>query len=218
MNPAPLSPIPGARAGILPLIGGRLCLDFANTASGRGTDHHVEHLVDYRALVAWGRHVDILDAKSAVALLRRARARRPAAQGVWRRALALREAVHRVFKALARHQGVAAADLAVVNGALAAALPHGRVVPARNGFSWSWDDDARLLDRMLWPVARSAAELLTAAELRRVKQCPGPNCGWLFLDLSKNGSRRWCEMEVCGSRAKARAYYARRKAEAAGYS
>ncbi|MGH7124521.1 MAG: CGNR zinc finger domain-containing protein, partial [Stellaceae bacterium] len=81
------------------------------------------------------------------------------------------------------------------------------------GFTWAWDDEPAL-DRMLWPIVRSATQLLTAAELSRVKQCAGRGCSWLFLDTSKNGSRRWCEMEVCGSRSKARAYYARRKAEA----
>ena len=67
---------------------------------------------------------------------------------------------------------------------------------------------------MMWPIAHEAAELLTANELGRVRECPGPNCGWLFLDMSKNRSRRWCSMEVCGNAAKARRHYQRQKGEA----
>ena len=213
----PSRPIPGTRAGSLPRVGGWLCLDFANTTTGRGVaDRHIEHLVDYGALVAWSRHAGILDAEASDTLLRHGHKRPRAAAAALRRALALREAIYRVFKALAHHHPPDAADLSVLNHTLAAALPHGRIVPSASGFAWAWDEAAEALDRMLWPVARSAAELLTAAELRRVKQCPGWDCTWLFLDLSKNVSRRWCEMEVCGSRAKARAYYERKKAAKPG--
>ncbi len=135
-----------------------------------------------------------------------------AAETVRKHAIVLREAIHRSFTALAHRRKPNPDDLATLNETLASALAHARVMPAKTGFQWSWDESKPGLDRMLWPIARSAAELLTAAELARVKQCGGWDCGWLFLDLSKNNSRRWCEMEVCGSRAKARAYYARKRA------
>ena len=68
---------------------------------------------------------------------------------------------------------------------------------------------------MLWPVAWSAAELLAQGPLERIRECPGQDtCGWLFLDLSKNASRRWCDMRVCGNRAKARRHYERTLAPA----
>jgi len=210
---APAVPLRGARAAQLPLIGGRLCLDFANTANGRGTEHHTENLWDYPALLAWSRRAGAVDAAHAEALAEEARRHERAAESVRKQALVLREAIHRGFAALAHCRKPDPADLATINDGLAAALAHARLAPARAGFEWSWEEGKPALDRMLWPILRSAAELLTAAaELSRVKQCGGWDCGWLFLDLSKNSSRRWCEMEVCGSRAKARAYYARKRA------
>jgi predicted RNA-binding Zn ribbon-like protein len=207
-------PIPGTRAATLTLLGGRPCLDFANTAHGRGTESHTDHLVDYSALVAWSRHAGILDGSHAETLLARAERHPRAAKAMRERAVALREAIHRYFEALAHGRRPGSRDLAGINAALATALPHARVAPAKSGFQWAWDESESALDRVLWPIVRSAADLLTAGDLSRVKQCAGSECGWLFLDLSKNGSRRWCEMEVCGSRAKARAYYARQKTAA----
>ena len=66
--------------------------------------------------------------------------------------------------------------------------------------------------RPIWPVALSAAELLMLGDLGRVEECPGSDgCGWLFFDSSKNGRRRWCSMEGCGSRDKMRRLYARKR-------
>jgi predicted RNA-binding Zn ribbon-like protein len=97
----------------------------------------------------------------------------------------------------------------VLNRALADALPHRRVVQSGRGFSFGWDgsDDLR---RMLWPVALSAAELLAGDHPSPVKRCEmweAGGCGWLFVDESRNGSRRWCSMKDCGNRAKARRHY-----------
>jgi len=206
------APLPGTRAAVLPLIGGPLCLDFTNTAHGRGTEGHTDNLVDYSALIAWSTHAGAIDAGEAETLLTTAERHPRAAEGVRRRAVELRERLHRCFLALNRGAKPHSRDLAGINQELAAALPHARLTPDADGFTWSWDDEPTL-DRVLWPVVRSATQLLTAPELPRVKQCAGQGCSWLFLDTSKNGSRRWCEMEVCGSRSKARAYYARRKAE-----
>ena len=200
------------RAAILPLIGGPLCLNFTNTAHGRGTGDHTDNLVDYSALIAWSRHAEAIGADEADQLLATAARHPRAAEAVRRRAIELRERLHRCFLALNHGSRPEAEDLAGINEELTHALPHVRLKPDGGGFSWAWDDQPAL-DRVLWPIVRSATQLLTAPELPRVKQCAGRGCSWLFLDTSKNGSRRWCEMEVCGSRAKARAYYARRKAE-----
>lgn len=210
------TPLPGSRAAVLPLIGGPLCLNFTNTAHGRGTAEHTDNLVDYGALIAWCKHARAIEPDEAERLLASAGRHRRAAEAVRRRAVELRERLHRCFLALARDAKPDPRDLEGINRELAAALPHARLAPEDGGFAWTWDDEPAL-DRVLWPVVRSASQLLTAPELPRVKQCAGRGCSWLFLDTSKNGSRRWCEMEVCGSRAKARAYYARRKADAHGH-
>jgi predicted RNA-binding Zn ribbon-like protein len=208
------TPLPGSRAAILPLIGGPLCLNFTNTAHGRGTEGHTDNLVDYAALVAWCRHAQAIEAGEAETLLAAAERHPRAAEAVRRRAVEFRERLHRCFLALGRGAKPGPRDLEGINRELSAALPHARLTPEAGGFAWTWDDEPAL-DRVLWPVVRSATQLLTTPELPRVKQCAGRGCSWLFLDTSKNGSRRWCEMEVCGSRAKARAYYARRRPKSA---
>jgi predicted RNA-binding Zn ribbon-like protein len=90
-------------------------------------------------------------------------------------------------------------------------MQHARLIPGANGaLAWDWEDEGGSADLMLWPIARSAADVLTSPrELARVRQCPGAGCGWVFLDETKNRSRRWCDMDVCGNRAKARRHYAR---------
>jgi predicted RNA-binding Zn ribbon-like protein len=84
-----------------------------------------------------------------------------------------------------------------------------RVIRNESGFTWGWDKQSDALDRMLWPVARSAADLLTSDHLNRVHQCGGKDCTWLFVDTSRNHSRQWCDMGDCGNRAKARRFYQR---------
>jgi predicted RNA-binding Zn ribbon-like protein len=113
------------------------------------------------------------------------------------RARELRDAAHRVFVDVAHGRTASPTDLAVVYAALARAVEHGSIVQTGDGFVWRWQDGAEALDSMLWPIARSAAELLTGTELPRVRECGGECCGWLFLDQTKNRTRRWCEMKVC---------------------
>ena len=88
---------------------------------------------------------------------------------------------------------------------------HARIVSTKEGFKWDWSEELAL-DRMLWFIARSAADLLTSGNLDRVRQCGDEECGWLFIDTTKNRSRRWCDMTDCGNRAKARRHYSRLRA------
>jgi predicted RNA-binding Zn ribbon-like protein len=100
------------------------------------------------------------------------------------------------------------ADVGVLNGALSRTLGHLRVEQGDDGFGWGWEEGVDL-ERVLWPVVRDAAELLVGGELRRVGRCCGDSCDWLYLDTSRNRSRRWCDMQSCGNRAKARRHYHR---------
>jgi predicted RNA-binding Zn ribbon-like protein len=195
------------------LLGGRLCLDFANTVEDRTTARPNDFLPNYAALAHWGRHVGELTEEQLARLLAEAARRPDEAAGVFAEAMALREAIYRVFAAIAHARAPVRQDVAAIEAAYRKATAHARLVPDGDGFTWEWVDEAGgSLDRVLWPVARSAVELLTSPELARVKQCPGcDDCAWLFLDTSKNGTRRWCSMEGCGSRAKMRRQYARRK-------
>ncbi len=199
-------------AAALSLVGGRLCLDFANTVGSHAGELPNEHLRGYRDLVAWSRHAGILTDADERRLLAAAEGRPDEAGVVLERAVSLREAIYRIFSAVAAGRVPAEADLETLNVALARALAHARIVSAAAGFAWAWRDEHGALDRMLWPVARSAADLLTVGELDRVRECANDPCGWLFLDLSRNRSRRWCDMQDCGNRIKARRHYQRRRA------
>ncbi len=202
-------------ARTLDLIGGDLCLDLANTAGNHNTDEPHEHLPSFGALVGWSEHAGILTRRQARALLEQA-ARRPAeAQRALDSAIVLRESLYRIFSAVARKDRVAAGDLDTLNDYLSQALPHARIVKDGDRLAWDWERPEHALDQMLWPIARSAADLLTSERLVRVRECEGDECGWLFMDTSKNHSRRWCSMGDCGNRAKVSRFYRRRRAAAA---
>jgi predicted RNA-binding Zn ribbon-like protein len=200
----------GRDPALLPLRGDWLCLDFANSVDDRTGDHPRDTLTGYADLVRWGWHASMLTDDERDRLLVTAEARQDEAAAVCARAIELRETIYRVFAAIAEGTEPASADLAAIQTAHLAALGHARLTRNGDRYEWVWNEDPAL-DRPLWPIAMSAVELLTTDRLDRVKQCRSADCGWLFLDVSKNATRRWCSMDVCGSRAKMRRQYARRK-------
>lgn len=200
-------------AGNMALLGGVLCLDFANTVNWHRSEHPEELLNDYGDLVAWAVHTDIVNEDEAAILLEEAHLQPNEASGVHERAITLREAIYRIFVAISTQQRPAVEDMEILNTEIQPALAHGRIVDTGDGYTWDWADNDETLDHILWPVARSAADLLASAKIDRARQCADERCGWLFLDMSRNRSRRWCSMEECGNRNKAREYYRRRKQE-----
>jgi predicted RNA-binding Zn ribbon-like protein len=199
-------------AGNLSLLGGYLCLDFVNTVDWRLGERPRDWLATYGDLIAWSRHAGILSASGAGRLLRESERSPDAADAALRSALALREAVYRIFSSIAAARGPRTADIAVLNRALSISLPHRRLAPRTGGFEWDWTRRGETLERPMWDIAQSAADLLTSGQLHRVRQCGDERCGWLFFDRSKNRSRRWCSMDDCGNRAKARRHYRRSRA------
>jgi predicted RNA-binding Zn ribbon-like protein len=198
-------------AGNLELVGGSLCLDFVNTVSTRIEALGREYLTSYGELVVWSHHVGLLTAKEAQVLEENAARHPDLAAATLHRAIAVRETVYRVFSKIAHDQRPDGADLATLNRVLREGLSRIEISQAGRGFAWTWVVDEGELDRMVWPIVRSAADLLTSGDLERVRQCARDGCDWLFVDLSKNQSRRWCSMDMCGSRVKSRCYYRRRK-------
>ncbi|HEY8292126.1 MAG TPA: ABATE domain-containing protein [Thermomicrobiales bacterium] len=194
---------------------GRLCLDFANTFGDRpALQPHEEALHSYADLVAWSEAAGLIAGDEATEYARAA-ARLPSeADAAFAHAIVLREAIYRLFSAVAAETAPPADDLATINAAIAEAMARARLVPVEGHFHWTWERDPSVLGSMLRPVFWSVAELLTAEEVHRVHECAGSDCGWLFLDVSKNGSRRWCSMETCGNRAKARRHRERQHAVA----
>jgi predicted RNA-binding Zn ribbon-like protein len=126
--------------------------------------------------------------------------------------LSTREALHRVLVSLMRRRRPPADDLAALNVELAAARRRERLVPGAAGLEWEPAEPGSRLDSVLWPVWRAAAALLTSGDASRLRQCGGEGCGWIFLDHSRNRSRRWCTMEDCGNVAKVRRFRQRRRA------
>jgi predicted RNA-binding Zn ribbon-like protein len=199
------------------ISGGAACLDFCNTVSDRSTEP-IERLETYADLLSWGVQAGTLAEEPAAALKNLAGERPEEASRVLARGVDLREALYRTFSALAAGRRPAAADLARLDGELPAALAWRRLAidDECEGCDWRWRDltssDADLAFPLA-PVVVSASELLTADdELSRLRECDAETCGWLFLDRSRNRSRRWCDMAVCGNRAKARRHYERQTA------
>ncbi|WP_342361576.1 CGNR zinc finger domain-containing protein [Terrarubrum flagellatum] len=192
------------RAGSLDLIGGALALDFANTSSGRGGPQHLDHLRAAADVVVWARHVGAIG-EAAAALLEKALASGdPRLAELLPQALALREAIHRVGGAIASKAKPDPADLEILHQAVARAVAGAKLAPSGDGYRWTFESGEPRIESVLGPIALSAVGLLRDGDLSRLKKCGGEHCGWLFFDLTKNKSRRWCEMSVCGNRSKAR--------------
>lgn len=182
-----------------------LCLDFANTRFWRGTPTPTETLGTPDDLLDWMDRAALPD----VATLRATWHAAPAAAAAGLEAArALRETLYRLFAGVP-----AAGDLAAVNASLVALPPRRRLEAEADGFSWCIEPSAGSAEGLpgpLAPVLWSAADLLTGPRRGRVHCCANPQCRWLFLDESRNGSRRWCTMAGCGNRAKAHRHYQRR--------
>ena len=196
---------PGYIAG-LRIVGGDFALDFVNTEDG---DPPAECLRNYGDLAAWGVLVGLLCAEEGGLLVGEAKRRPEEAGAVHRDALELRGALYDVFRAVAEGGDAPERGLETLRGYEREALARGKLVQGDHGFAWEWKDEQDLA-RMLWPVAHAATELLTSGDLDRLKLCAG--CYWVFLDASRNRSRRWCTMEVCGTDEKMRRYVAKRAA------
>jgi predicted RNA-binding Zn ribbon-like protein len=198
------------------LRGGVVCLDFVNTVGSRLTDRSREYLRSYEDLLEWSRQAGLLALEEAEGLSRQATLDPEGAQKTLARALALREEIHRLISAHIAGESQDENDPSALNRELSIALSHLRVMPADGAYVWGWDrsgdDGGALLDSPLWPVAQSAAELLTSPKLNRVKLCAGEGCGWVFLDESRNNSRRWCDSRDCGNRERVRRHLARKRA------
>lgn len=199
-----------SRAGALDLVAYALALDFVNTSSARDTPAPLEHLREPADIVAWALRAGIVDENGAGQV----RAALAAGDPGWRdflgESLGLRETIYRAVTAIAAAKRPDSADLNAIKSACARAIAAGELTAANERFVWSWPQDPPTMFTILGPIIMSAVGLFREADPKRLKQCGGEHCGWVFFDLSKNNSRRWCEMRVCGNRAKARRFYARK--------
>ena len=196
----------------LPLLAGALCLDFANTMSWRGREKPTEWLTSYDDLVKWASHANVVSDRAARTLRRTARANATEAAAALERARVLREAVYRAFSRQGEGHTPVPEDLDEIRGAYEEAVRHASFRARPDGDPWSWVEDGGTdLDLVRRAVARSAVDLATSPALARVRECDGEACGWLFLDASRNGTRRWCSSADCGNRARVRRFHERRR-------
>jgi predicted RNA-binding Zn ribbon-like protein len=183
----------------------KLCLDFINTVSWRSGPNLEERLLSPADLAAWGENAGLLAPGEAARWdADPERGRLSLAQAV-----TVRELLFRLLAAVAAGNPPAAEDLDAFNARLRLTLGRACLVREENGYTWTFCAGREPLQCILDPVLKSAADLLVSPGLKRLKICADGNCGWLFFDMSRNRSRRWCDMKDCGNRAKARSYYRR---------
>ena len=197
--------------GNMSLLGGRLCLDFVNTLDWRGTEHPNEYLNTFQDLIIWSQHVGTISDHEADQVSQKAQTLSLEGTRILQDSVILREAIYRIFSSIAQGKSAPNKDLAVFNQYLSRTMRWTQIIQKKGGFVWDTNKDQEKLDWILNPVIRSAADLLVSDELKRVKRCGDPACGWLFLDISRNRSRRWCDMGDCGNRAKASRFYNKKK-------
>lgn len=183
------------------------CIALTRTTGWEARDRDGDDLTSYGGLVDWAEEEGLVDGETAAALCSRAGEYPDEAARVQEGATRLRAALYETLTAVARDEVPPVASLDELNGVLRSAASHLRLSGEGRSYAWTFEASAREhLEWPAWRVARSAAKLLTAEEVERLKLCDAHDCGWLFIDASRNRSRRWCDMADCGNRAKARRY------------
>jgi predicted RNA-binding Zn ribbon-like protein len=181
-------------------LGGHPALDFINTVGGRTHTSASRYTVDRERLEAPSDLDAFWSAAAAAAAFKSGGRSRRSARADLERAIELREALYRIFKAVIAKCRPEMRDVAILNRASS-----GQKLTFNGAVASFTADDP------LGTIARSAAELLTSPEIARVRACGGESCGWLFLDTSRNRSRQWCDMADCGNVAKVRRFRDRQR-------
>ena len=207
-----MSAFPPSRAGSLPLIADDLALDFANTESGRGYPSHQEHLRDPGKIADWLRHANTLTLDEAQWLRAETLARPDFGEDILNQAIQLRSAIQDIGSAVGHGASPPKSALAVLATLHARFLARASLAADGGSCQWRWGVRASPVEAALGPIALAAVKLFIQSDFSRIKECGGSACGWLFYDTSKNNRRKWCEMEVCGNRAKQRRLKSRRRA------
>ncbi|MBV8613015.1 MAG: ABATE domain-containing protein [Acetobacteraceae bacterium] len=202
---------PAETAGFLAAPREDVCLDFVNTRSWRGRETPSEALRGLDDVLAWARGAGGVDVGTAQSFQDWWGPRPREASAAFSSAIALREALFRLFEAVSSGEAPDPAALSALNAALGSAAPRSRVAPRAGALVWSVDGLVPGMAALLSPVLWSASDLLAGPRRHRVRLCANPQCRWVFLDDSKSGNRRWCSMASCGNRAKAHRHYLKRR-------
>lgn len=186
----------------------QIAIHFANSVVWRASEQPQDMLTEPDKLLRFAGWAGIFDDAEFTHLREFAAEHPEEAQEALGKAKVAREATYRVLLAVANHLPPDPSDLTLLNDAIAEAQAQVHLAPTAtgDGFEWRWKQATPQLDMVRWAAARSLAELLISEELKKVKSCPGEGCAFLFMDLSRNGKRRWCEMDLCGNRNKVKRF------------
>jgi predicted RNA-binding Zn ribbon-like protein len=194
----------------LDLKSGHPGLEFTNTVSNHASEHPGEKLFNYEDLLAWMGKVGLLHEEQLQMLMRKAATQPKESAAIFAKSLELRESVYRIFVAKTNGKSPAEEDLTILNALLTRLTSGAQIVYHSGRFDWEWNFDESALEAPLWVIVLSAVDLMTSEHLKWLGQCADEEgCGWLFVDTSKNHSRRWCDINDCGNRAKQRRYQQR---------
>ncbi len=198
-----------ARRGIkdLAIVGGEVCLDFINTVHQYDQKPVLDELLSFDHLLSWALKVNLVNKATHQAFQNKALENAAKAAHSLERIKQIRHNMYRVFSALHQNQLPDPAPLNDIMDFWKKAVARARFTPSPEGGYWTYPQDCSDLNSLIYPVISNALSLLESPDIRRIRLCEASNCTWLFLDLSKNRSRRWCQMEVCGNREKAKRHY-----------
>ena len=193
----------------MPLDGGILCLDFVNSVHDRKKAPLKDYFSNAGDILMWGKRAGIVNESSFGILAKKIDSGTQDLTGFHKKAIELRELLYGIFLKIVRRSGILQSELTSFNEFLSSYFNAVTVKFENGNFFESWKWKGEDLNRILLSVIKSSHELMLSGRLDRVKECP--NCGWLFLDTTKNGKRKWCSMKSCGSGVKALDYYYRKK-------
>lgn len=205
------NPVPRLPAALIPAARADLCLEYANTRFLRGTGAPTETLNKLDDVLEWCARQGALNAPAARALGQWWRTHPAKGDTAFAAAIAAREAIYRIFGAVAAGGSPAEADLGALARALGQAPQRTALRRANGGYVWEVGGLKATVAGVLAAVLWSAGDLLAGPKLARVRRCANEKCLWVFLDESKSGTRRWCSMSSCGNRAKAHRHYVKAK-------
>ncbi len=197
-------------AKVFDLSGGWLCLDFCNTLSERAKVP-IERLRTYSDLLRWGRETNIITAREEEDLARRFEKQPEQAISTLEKAIEIREAFYAVFIKVASGENPTDEETERLNTVVQPWIGQSKLTWWNGAFKWGSEEDQLKLGTLLWEVVRSGTELLTSGILKDLRVCAADDCRWLFVDTTKNHSRRWCDMKTCGNRAKVRQHHERKR-------
>jgi predicted RNA-binding Zn ribbon-like protein len=189
---------------------GRIAIEFTRTRGWEARDRDDDELDSWERYVHWALREGVVNGGAVSGLLKEGKRRSQAASRAVMRARRLRDSVYGLLVARAEKQRALSEDLERLNEELKASGAWLQLVQRGSAHSWGWKDNARFqLGFITWSVARSIADLLTGESAERIRLCASHDCGWLFLDESRNRTRRWCSMKGCGNVEKARRFRSR---------